>query len=233
MPRSSCCLALAGLLLSTAAAAQAPPRFAVDLSALVAQPVGEFNDYVDVGFGLGGSFRVRLDPAGAVWFRVDGGFVNYGRVTQQVCLSATVGCRIVVDLETTNNIGLGEVGLQLEVPRGPVRPYVNGGIGYSYFFTESSVSGDDDFDPFASTRNFDDGSFTWGAGGGLKIPLSQGSTTFALDMGARFHNNGTVDYLTEGSIVDRPDGSIDIFPTRSAAHIVTYFVGVTIGFGAR
>lgn len=224
-------LAVAGLIVGSAAEAQTPPRFAIDLSAMVAQPVGAFADYVDVGFGLGGNFRVRLDDSGVAWFRVDGGFLNYGRESQEVCLSTTVGCRIVVDLTTTNNIGFGEAGLQFEVPRGAVRPYVSGGIGYSYFFTESSVSGDDEFDPFASTRNFDDGTFTWAAGGGLKIPLHRGTTTVDLDFGARYHDNGRVDYLTEGSIVDRPDGSIDIFPTRSSASVVTYVIGVTIGFG--
>ena len=35
--------------------------------------------------------------------------------------------------------------------------------------------------------------------------------------------------LSDGRFL--PDGSIDIFPTRSEAHLVTYTIGVTIGFG--
>lgn len=227
--------ALAGLAL-TASALQAqtpaPSRFAGNVSAIVAQPVGEFDEYVNVGFGLGGNFRVNLGGSGVASLRFDAGYINYGRETQRVCLSETVGCRIVVDLTTTNNIVFGQAGLQLGVPRGPVRPYVHGGIGYSYFFTESSVEGtNNNEDPFASTTNFDDGTFSWTGGGGLLIPLSSGATPIALDLGVRYLNNNEVDYLTKGSIEDNPDGSIDIFPTRSEAHLVTYTIGVTIGFG--
>lgn len=222
------------LLLAPALRAQtpAPSRFAGNISGIVAQPVGEFDDYVNVGFGIGGNFRVNLGTSGVASLRFDLGYVNYGRETQRVCLSETVGCRIVVDLTTTNNIVFGHGGLQLGVPTGPVRPYVNGGIGYSYFFTQSSVEGtSNDEDPFASTTNFDDGTFSWAGGGGIVIPISSGSTPVALDLGARYLNNNEVDYLTKGSIVDNADGSIDIFPTRSEAHLITYTIGVTIGFG--
>ena len=211
----------------------APSRFAGNLSGIVAQPVGEFDDYVDVGFGIGGNLRLNLGPSGVASLRVDFGYINYGRETQRVCLSATVGCRIVVDLTTTNNIVFGHGGLQLGVPVGPVRPYVNGGVGYAYFFTESSVEGtNNQEDPFASTTNFDDGTFSWSAGGGLVIPISSGATPVAIDVGARYLNHGEVDYLTRGSIEDNPDGSIDIFPTRSAAHLIAWTIGVTVGFGA-
>lgn len=230
-------LALAGLFISAAGlhaqteAPRGPSRLAGGIQGIIAQPVGDFADYVGTGWGIGGNFRVGLDPANVVSLRFDGGYINYGRETQQVCLSTTVGCRIVVDLTTTNNIVYGQAGLQLQVPRGPVRPYVNGGVGYSYFFTESSVEGTNEEEPFASTTNFDDGTFSWAAGGGLMIPLGSGRTPISIDLGARYHHNGEVDYLTEGSIEDNPDGSIDIFPTRSPAHLVTWLIGISIGIG--
>lgn len=211
-----------------------PARLAANLSAIIAQPIGEFDDYVNVGWGIGGNFRVNLGSSGIASLRIDGGYINYGRETQRVCLSTTVGCRIEVDLTTTNNIVFGHAGLQLGVPSGPVRPYVNGGIGYSYFFTQSSVEGtSNENDPFASTTNFDDGTFSLAGGAGLLIPISGGNTPVSIDIGARYLNNNEVDYLTKGAIVDNPDGSIDIYPTRSEAHLITWLIGVTIGFGSR
>jgi opacity protein-like surface antigen len=230
-------LALACLAVITSGAAAQPElspvpgRLGGSLAAIVAQPVGEFNDYVNVGFGLGGNFRVGLDPAGVTSLRFDLGFVNYGRETQEVCLSTTVGCRIRVDLTTNNNIVFGYGGLQFTAPRGPVRPYVNGGVGYSYFFTESSVEGSSNEEPFASTNNFDDGTFSWAAGGGLTIPISSGRTPVSIDLGVRYNHNSEVDYLTKGAIEDLPDGSIRINPVRSAAHLVTYMIGISLAFG--
>ncbi|MFO7261654.1 MAG: hypothetical protein DIU52_010900 [bacterium] len=234
-------LMVASLCLPTAAAAQmwgaqpgqtaaAPVRAQAGGAVFVAQPVGEFDEYVDVGFGLGGHVLLRLDPAGVIGLRVDGGFINYGRESKRVCLSQTVGCRILVDLVTSNDILFGTIGPQLAVPSGPVRPYVNGGIGLSYFATTSSVRGtsssDDDF---ARTKNFDDVTLAWAAGGGLYIPLRIGSTTFAIDLGARYLLNGEVEYLREGGIEDHPDGSITLHPTRSDANLLVWNIGVSFG----
>jgi opacity protein-like surface antigen len=227
-------LAIAGLALITSGvaaqsdAAQVAGRLGGSLAAIVAQPVGEFDDYVNVGFGLGGNFRVGLDPSGITSLRFDIGYVNYGRETQEVCLTT---CLIRLDLTTTNNIVFGYGGLQFTAPRGPVRPYVNGGIGYSYFFTESSVEGTSNQEPFASTNNFDDGTFSWATGGGLMIPISAGRTPVSIDLGVRYNHNTEVDYLTKGSIEDLPGDDIRLNPTRSAAYLVTYMIGVSLGFG--
>lgn len=211
--------------------APGPVRAAAGGAVFIAQPVGEFDDYVDVGFGLGGHLLLRLDPAGVFSLRLDGGFVNYGRESKRVCLSQTVGCRILVDLVTSNNIAFGSIGPQLGVPSGPVRPYVNGGIGFSYFATTSSVSGtsNSDNDDFARTTNFDDVTLAWSAGGGLYIPLRIGSTSFAIDLGARYLLNGEVEYLREGGIEDHPDGSITLHPTRSEANLLVWQIGVSFG----
>jgi len=233
-------LVAASLFLPAGAAAQVlsarpgqpapgPVRAQAGGAVFVAQPVGEFDDYVDVGFGLGGHLLVRLDPAGVVSLRVDGGFVNYGRESKRVCLSTTVGCRVQVDLVTSNDILFGAIGPQLAVPSGPLRPYVNGGIGLSYFATTSSVRGVSDAEDFASTRNFGDVTLTWSAGGGLYIPLRIGSTPFAIDLGARYLLNGEVEYLREGGIEDHPDGSITLHPTRSEANLLVWQIGVSVG----
>lgn len=210
-----------------------PPRMHAGGALMLAQPVGEFDQYVGLGGGIDGFFRVALDEADVVSLRIQAGFVNYGNETQRVCLSRTIGCRIQVDLTTSNNIFLFGVGPELGVPAGPVRLYANGTIGYSHFSTDSHVSGDLEPGPFASTRNFGDGGFAWTGGGGLQIHLADtgGGASIGLDMGVSYQGSGRREYLTEGDITDLPDGSIRLDVRRSRANLLLWRLGVTVGFG--
>lgn len=209
------------------------PRMHAGGSLMLAQPVGDFDRYVGLGGGIDGFFRVALDEADVVSLRIQAGFVNYGNETKRVCLSQTVGCRIQVDLTTSNNIVLFGVGPELGVPAGPLRLYANGTIGFSYFSTDSHVSGDLDPGPFASTRNFGDGGFAWTGGGGLQVHLADtgGGASIGLDMGVSYQGNGRREYLTEGDITDLPDGSIRLDVRRSRANLLLWRLGVTVGFG--
>jgi opacity protein-like surface antigen len=219
---------------SVPANAQEPPLPPIRATAggglLIAVPIGEFDDYVNVGWGLAGHFAVRLDRLGIVSLRADASFINYGTETRRVCFGGGVGCLIQLDMTTSNNIVSFAFGPQIAVPDGIIRPYIHGGIGFSYFATTSSVEGSDSNDePFASTTNFDDFTFSWTAGAGLRIPLSRGSTPVSLDLATRLLQNGEVEYLREGSITSNPDGSIDLEPIRSEANLVKILIGVAIG----
>jgi hypothetical protein len=208
------------------------PRFMGGVTLTIAQPTGQFSQYVDDGVGVGVHGLARLGASGAFALRVDGNFVQYGSETKRVTLSPTVGGRIKVDLKTSNNIAWFGAGPQLMVPRGPVRPYVNGAVGFSYFATQSSLEGVDDTenrDLFRNT-NMDDFTFSYGGGAGLLVPVSHGKRTLVfLDVGAQFHNNGRASYLREGGIEDLPNGDIRLHPINSTANLWTYHVGVSIG----
>jgi len=195
----------------------------------IAAPVGEFDAYVNTGWGIGGHFLLKLDDSGIFGIRADAGYLNYGRETRRVCLSPTVGCRIEVDLTTSNDIAYFNLGPQLALARGPFQPYVNAALGFAYFATVSSVEGSSNTEPFARTTNFDDFTFAWQLGSGVRIPVSSRSTPISLDFGARYNTNGEAEYLREGGIIDNLDGSISLDPIRSEANLVTVQIGVTVG----
>jgi hypothetical protein len=207
----------------------AQPAFHVNVSLLAADPRGEMGQVVDQGFGLqvGGSWA--LDQERRVRLRADLGFLIYGHERRRLCFAAPVGCRIETDLTTDNNIFFGGIGPEVVLATGPVRPYLNASAGFAYFATTSSLSGADEWNNWGNTTNFSDGSFAWRAGGGVRVQLSHGRKPVALDIGLEHHDNGIVEYLTEGDIVDHPDGSITMFPTRSEARLVTFRLGVSIG----
>ena len=201
----------------------------LNIAFLVAQPVGEFEQFIDDGFGAELAGRFPLDDKGVLSLRVEAGFITYGLERQRVCFSSTVGCRVQLDLTTTNNIFFGGFGPELAMPGKWARPYATATFGFGYFNTHSSVSGADDFDEFAGTENFGDGTFAWRAGGGIEFQVSHGRTPVAIDLGWRYHNNGVNEFLRKGDIIDNPDGSITIFPNRSETNIVTFQMGVSIG----
>lgn len=208
----------------------APTRVEVGGGLLGAVSTGEFADFVDGGFGFGGSAHYRLVPSGVAGLGVIGGFIIYGSERNRVCLSPTVTCRIEVDVTTTNSIAFIGFGPRLALPDGRVRPYLDGFGGVAYFSTSSSVSGTRSQDgDFASTRNFSDATFAWGGGGGLQVLVSGGATPVALDVAVRYHDNGTAEYLREGDIEDLPNGEIVLHPTRSDTNFVTIMLGVSVG----
>ncbi len=205
------------------------PRWDLGGGFAVAIPQGAFADFVSEGYGLGLHATYGLDPSNVVGLRLDAGFVTYGSERFAVPLLPNTG-RIFVDLTTRNNIGFLGIGPQLQVPDGPIRPYVNGFVGLGYFFTESSLGGTSGFDPeFARTLNFDDASFAYGGGGGLAVRLGSGRTPVYLNFEAQYRNHGETEYLREGSIIDDGFGGVIIEPLLSDADFVLVQVGISVG----
>lgn len=198
----------------------------------IADTRGEFSDYVDGGLGANLHYAHALDRDGWLALRVDGGFAIYGHERQRVPLSPTLGGRILVDLTTSNNIAWIGVGPQIGVPDGTLKPYLHGYAGYSYLATTSSVESADyyyDDEPYFTTTNFDDWSFSYGGGAGVYVPLRRGSQPVSIDLGVRYHNNGEAEYLREGDIRDNQDGTITLFPIRSDTDLLTFHIGISVG----
>jgi hypothetical protein len=235
--------ALAAALLAAAAPAAAqtldpdapppgaprPSRTFVGINLTLAQPIGEFDRFVNEGGGISGNIVHALDRSGAVAVRAELGFLVYGHTSRRFSPfdeAPEIRARVTTD----NTIFFAGVGPQLMAPRGAIRPYVNGVVGFSYFSTKSSVEGvDDREEDLFDTINQDDGTFSWGAGGGLYIPIARRSRNpVSIDIGARFHGNGEAEYLREGSI-QRVGESVRIVPIRSETNMVTYHLGVSIG----
>jgi hypothetical protein len=201
--------------------------WAFDIGAQMAQPIGDFRSNVNQAWGFGGSVRYHLPRLEALGLRADFTYLNYGNETKNVPFSPTVN-RVRVDMRTSNNIVVAALGPELMATRGPVRPYLHGFAGYSYFYTESSAN-DEQYDGnIASTTNFDDGGWALGWGAGLKVPLRIRSAELSVDGGARYTQNGIRSYLVRGDIIDLPDGSLAFTPRTTRADFWQYHLGVSI-----
>lgn len=205
------------------------PRFLFGGSFAAAQPVHEFRGHVREGYGGSAHGVYRLGASGALGMRLDLGFVTYGRERKRVPIIQNVG-RVTADLTTTNNIFWAGIGPQLMVPSGPFRPYVTGSVGVAAFTTTSSLEDRETNQQFLSDRNQSDASLATSGAAGVLIPLARGARSLVmLDVGARYHNNGDVTYLTKGGVRDLPGGGVEYDTIRSRANLWTWHLGVSIG----
>jgi hypothetical protein len=191
------------------------------------QPTGEFEQFVRWGGGVNASFVAGLDRQGTLGLRLEGGVLWYGHEHYDVWLGPRVPYGYF-RVGTDNFIGTVGVGPQLTLGNGPVRPYGFGLVGVSYFATTSSVEGEWG-ETYDSQLNYDDATLSLGVGGGMLVQLGGRSHPFYLDMGAQWTHNGRTTYLTEGGIIEYPDGSMMLLPIRSEANHWTFRLGV--GFG--
>lgn len=200
----------------------------------IARPQGEFGDHVERGLGGDLHYIRALDDEGIVGLRVDGGLAIYGYDRFYV----DDGYGYLTDASTSNNVAWIGIGPQIGMPEGRLRPYVNGYVGYSFLWTTTTIDdhsgyyyGDDYYDDDTSWTEQDDGSFSYGGGAGVYIPVRQGRSPVSIDLGVRYHNNGEAEYLREGDIVDNQDGTVTLYPTRSDTDLLTFHIGFSVGAG--
>ncbi len=229
-----CLLLLAGLAFAGAG---------VGIRLNVSNPVGEFSDNVEnLGVGFDADFTWNVNPIFGIG--LSGGYINYGSERYEESFSGTIS-RVFVDVTTNNNLAYLNLHLRGGLPLGIIKPYAEGRVGGSYLWTESkiesqnNVGDDDDDNEIASSTNFDDFAFNYGAGGGIMIRLlkdmegddGEKSGPLYLDIKVMYLAGGNAEYLTEGSIQDDPDGDGVIYDvSESKTSVLSFQLGVTVEF---
>lgn len=193
------------------------------------RPQGALGRNIGFGYGISGAYLYRLDRDGVLSIRADVAGVEYGNEWKHVPFSESVGGRVQVTVRTTNYIIPLSVGPQLAWPSGPIRPYVNAGVGAQAFVTESAVEGVDNLSVIASSTNQSDVALMWVTGGGIYVPMVPGLKRLQLDLGMEYVYGGRARYLAPGSIVDLPGGEIRISSLESATRLVMLHIGARIG----
>lgn len=207
-------------------------RFQASLNFLVAYPQSGFKSNVDRTFyGLSGEFFFRL-PRSPFSVGLSLEYLNYGNETRTGPLSADIP-EVWVDVTTRNCVFSPAAVLRLSPAEGPFCPYFEGLIGFNYLFTYTSLGWSEDI---ASSTNFDDWAFTYGAGAGaivrvLDVRGQEGRSVFSLDleMGLRYMKGGNAEYLREGSIL-RDRGSITYTPLISTTDLLKTRLGIALRF---
>lgn len=198
-------------------------------------PSGEFKEKVSrTGIGISGHF-LFLTPTvqSPVSIGLNVGFLNYGSESRQEPFSQTIP-DVVVDVDRSNNLVNFHILLQLIMPVGIIRPYAEGLFGGSYIFTETNIKSRS-IDEVASSTNFDDFAWSYGAGGGFLIQLSSSDdpaekvSDIFIDLKARYLFGSEAEYLKEGSVrID--NGKVFYDVSKSKTDLITAHLGVVIYF---
>jgi hypothetical protein len=200
-------------------------------------PTGEFkNNVTRTGFGVSGEFLL-LTPTVQNPFSIglNLGFINYGSESRREPFSSTIP-DVIVDVDRSNNIVNFHILFQLAFPTGIIRPYAEGLFGGSYIFTETSIKSQG-VDEVASSTNFDDFAWSYGAGGGFLIqvfssdnPEEKVSSVF-IDLKARYLYGSEAEYLKEGSVII-DNGKVTYNTSKSKTDLLTAHIGAVVYFNS-
>lgn len=200
-------------------------------------PMGEFKEKIErLGFGLSGHFLFLAPTVNRPFgIGLNIGYLNYGQETRREPFSLTIP-DVTVDVERSNNLANFHVLFQLGFGSGSVRPFVEGLFGGSYIFTETTIRSRGT-EEVASSNNFDDFAWSYGAGGGILIQLSSGDEegsdngALFLDLKARYLFGSEAEYLKEGSVIVS-NGKVTYQVTKSKTDLLTVHAGVVAYFNS-
>jgi len=104
-------------------------------------------------------------------------------------------------------------------------------FGGQYLFTETSVKNESNEEEFASSTNYDDWAWSYGAGGGISILLAGDPVTeigaIYLDFKGRYLFGSKAEYLKEGA-VEVIGQQVIYHPSKSKTDMLTVHAGVRI-----
>jgi hypothetical protein len=159
--------------------------------------------------------------------------LNYGSESRREPFSYTIP-DVFVDVDRTNNLVNFHILFQIIPATGAFRPYAEGLFGGSYIFTETSIKSRD-YDEVASSTNFDDFAWSYGAGAGFIILLTENVGedvgSLYLDLKARYLFGSEAEYLKEGSVKVK-EGTLNVTydVSKSKTDLLQIHLGVVAYF---
>jgi hypothetical protein len=160
---------------------------------------------------------------------LEGAYLIYGNKTRNVPWSTTIP-DVFLDVTTTNNIAQFHLFLRLEPPSGPIRPYVDGLVGFNYFWTETSVKSEQENQAQIAW------SFSYGGGAGLKIKVYEKVkddgklVELLIDLRVRYLLGGKAEYLKDNTPMRIENGRAIYDTDKSTTDLLSGQVGVSVVF---
>lgn len=204
-------------------------------------PRGPFRENVGVAMGGFSGYVGGYPPRSPTMIGLEVGYMIYGFEDHQEPFSTI--SNLNVDVETQHSVLSVHLLARLQPRRGWVRPYLDGLVGFHYFFTYTSVQNSDwteEDRTIASLIDHDDVTFSHGWGGGLMIKVYDGSRKKGfkpghnvrqalIDLRVRNLYGAEALYIKEGGI-HRATSSVTYDLNRSRTDMITAFIGLVYEF---
>lgn len=220
---------------AAAADQEKPPLGQFGLGGVIAVPVGDFHDNVEIAGGIAGSFGVGLGDS-PVSLGLELTYVTYGGEDRNLPVGGLSNLRVGVN--TSNDIFLMHGRVRAQQLTGRVRPYLDGLVGFNYLFTSTEIDANEYCSNYGGSYNcsgngnsvthLDDLVFSAGGGGGVGIAVTK-SGKVRLDLSVRYLYGAEAKYLTEGDIHWTDDGPPVLHPRRTRTDML--LIGIGIAFG--
>lgn len=201
-------------------------------SFILGAPQGEFKDNVNrlgYGFQLQGTLG---SPSITSPFTIglSASYLIYGEESEKRPFSYT-NPDISVDANRTNSLANLHVLFLVSPFEGSVRPYAEAIFGGGYISTRTNIKSEYSQEEIASTTNFEDFTWSYGAGGGLLIRLIDNlgeiGGSLYLDLKARYQYGTEAEYLTEdGVVINRTNGTVSYLYKKSKTDLISFHIGV-------
>ena len=230
-------LVLAFLLCTSSQAAGKKEVFQVGISFEPFFPQGEFHDILD-RIGWGGSLdAIYQIPHSDLMIGTALAYHVYGRETRWEPFNVYVP-DVLVKVNTVNAVARAHLLLRLQPTFYAMKPYVEGLLGLQHLTTYTRVCDDFNYggDRIASTNHMRSTVLSYGLGGGIMLdithipgPAGKRPLSIMLDVGIRYLQGGSADYLVPGDIEIVGD-TVNYFISRSPTDILTPKIGVCFAF---
>jgi hypothetical protein len=199
----SFCLAL--IVFGSAQAQRATPVFGVNYGFM--SPTGGMKQYIRNGHGL--SMSLLLDaPSCRVATGLELSWTGYGLTKSTTDFVFPDGTSAPMELTVMNSFTTMMVNTRLYfVVNGPLRPYASVKAGYTWFRTNLSIYDPDNGDPCEPLESdilSKDGTFAYGAGGGIRLDAAwifkkAPRGRYFIDLSSNVLQGGRVSYMNENA----------------------------------
>ena len=205
------------------------------LTANLLLPQVDFKETIDaVGGGISfyGGYQFKNSP---VYFGAEIGIANFGTDSRTEPWSNTIP-DLTMDVDNNYNLFQGHLVTRIQPPKAKVQPFVEGLLGFNYFFTETTVSsrsGSNAYEPIASDTNYDDTSLSYGVGAGVQFKVSNFNADgtrgqFYMSLSGRYLRGGEASYLKKGSIEITDNSQVIYNPSQSRTDMFLISLGFIV-----
>lgn len=184
----------------------------------IAIPQAGFAEFAGVGVEATATLLVE-NRAGWLGLRVSG----EGALFRSVDSPVTGGGRLTAGSRTASL----DVGPEVMVSEGSLRPYGYGTVGGIFALVDSSIEGG--INDASRPPTFSDVTYVFKVGGGLYIPVTTGERSIMLDLGTHLRWNGDTRFLRGDALTLTPTGQFDADPVTVGGRLLVFTVGAVVG----